>query len=88
VNGRKLVAKPAGMAAGAAGGAAFKSVWRRVDRGREVPEADDRSRSWRAVLFAAALQGAVFAVIHALVERAAARPRTEQVPADGEGARR
>jgi hypothetical protein len=84
VNGRKLVAKPVGMAAGAAGGAVFKSVWRRVDSGREVPAAEDRSRSWRAVLFAAALQGAVFAVIHALVERATARPRTAQISAAGE----
>lgn len=75
---RLLVAKPAGMAAGAAAGAAFRSLWRRLDRGREVPTADDTGRSWRAVLIAAALQGAVFAIIHAVVERATARPK----PAD------
>lgn len=81
MNGRRLVAKPAGMAAGALGGAAFKSVWRRADRGREVPEAGDTARSWRAVLLAAALQGAVFAVIHAVVERYASRPKPqEQAP--------
>lgn len=85
MNGRKLVAKPVGMAAGAAGGAVFKSLWRRVDSGRDVPEAEDRSRSWRAVLFAAALQGAVFAVIHALVERATARRQTAQASAGEEG---
>jgi hypothetical protein len=85
VDGRKLVAKPIGMAAGAAGGAVFKSVWRRVDSGRNVPKAEDHSRSWRAVLFAAALQGAVFAVIHALVERATARPGTARVSAAEEG---
>lgn len=79
MNGRKLVAKPAGMAAGAVGGKAFKSLWRRADGGREVPEAGDQARSWRAVLLAAALQGAVFALIHAVVERVTARP---QAPAD------
>lgn len=70
MNGRQLVAKPVGMAAGAAGGAAFRKLWRRVDAGREVPKAQDAERSWRAVLLAAALQGAVFAVIHAIVDRA------------------
>ena len=84
MNGRKLVAKPVGMAAGAAGGAAFNSLWRRVDSGRDVPEAEDRGRSWPAVLFAAALQGAVFAVIHALVQRATALPRTARASASEE----
>ena len=73
MNGRQLVAKPVGMAAGAAGGVAFRSMWRRVDAGRDVPKALDSSRSWRAVLLAAALQGAVFAVIHAIVDRATVR---------------
>jgi Protein of unknown function (DUF4235) len=82
VDGRKLlVAKPIGMAAGAVGGMAFKSAWRRVDAGREVPGAQDEGRSWRAVLLAAALQGAVFAVIHAVVERA-----TKPHPAEPEAA--
>jgi hypothetical protein len=84
VNARKLIAKPAGMAAGAAGGAAFRSVWRCADRGRDVPEAGDSGRSWRAILLAAALQGAVFAVIHAVVERVAARePRPTGPPPGG-----
>jgi hypothetical protein len=81
VNGRMLVAKPAGMAAGAVGGAAFRSLWRRADRGREVPDPHDAARSWRAVLFAAALQGAVFAVIHAVVERVTARSEPESADA-------
>jgi hypothetical protein len=76
------------MAAGAVGGAAFKSLWRRVDRGREVPEAGDGGRSWRAVLIAAALQGAVFAIIHAVVERAAARPAHQQDSAGAESGER
>ena len=84
MNGRQLIAKPAGMAAGAAGGAAFKSVWKRADHGREVPEAADTGRSWRSILLAAALQGAVFAVIHAVVERVAARrPEASGPPSGG-----
>lgn len=76
-----LVAKPAGVAAGSIGGAAFRALWRRFDRGREVPEAADASRSWRTVLTAAALQGAVFAVLHAVVVRATApRKRSSEAP--------
>jgi hypothetical protein len=73
------------MAAGAVGGAAFRSLWRRIDRGREAPEADDAGRSWRAVLLAAALQGAVLAVIHAVVARIAAR-RVHSAPSAANGA--
>jgi hypothetical protein len=81
VNGRQLIAKPAGMAAGAAGGAAFKSAWRRADHGREVPAAVDTGRSWRSILLAAALQGAVFAIIHAVVDRVIARePQAAEPP--------
>lgn len=82
VNGRKLAVKPVGMAAGAAGGAAFRSLWRKADQGRDVPKAEDDSRSWRAVLLAAALQGAVFAVIHAVIERATARSAQPETDAD------
>lgn len=74
MNGRRIAAKPVGLAAGAAAGAAFKSLWRRADGGREVPEADDTGRSWRSILLAAALQGALFAVVHAVLERVTARP--------------
>lgn len=88
MDGRKLlIAKPIGMAAGAAGGAAFKTIWRRVDAGREVPRAQDEGRSWRAVLLAAALQGAVFAMIHAVVERATRPHPTEADLAGGDGAK-
>ena len=73
MNGQRLIAKPTGMAATAAGGAVFKSIWRRADHGRDVPEPDDASRSWRAVLLAAVIKGAAFAVIRATVSRATAR---------------
>lgn len=69
---RRLAAKPVGIAAGAMGAKAFHAAWRRADQGREVPEPADSTRSWRAVLFAAVIQGALFAAIHAAVERSLA----------------
>jgi hypothetical protein len=74
MNTRSIAAKPVGLAAGAIGGKALHSAWRRADHGRDVPEASDTTRSWTAVLLAAVVQGALFAVIHAVVERAVARP--------------
>ena len=76
MNGRKIAFKPVGIAAGVAGGALFKRTWKKLDKGREVPESTDTTRTWREVLIAAALQGAVFAVIHAVVERASVKPET------------
>jgi Protein of unknown function (DUF4235) len=39
----------------------------------EAPKATDRQRSWKEVLAAAALQGAVFGLIKATVDRAGAK---------------
>jgi Protein of unknown function (DUF4235) len=80
MNGRNIAAKPVGLAAGAVGGKVLHSVWRRADHGRDVPEASDTTRSWRAVLLAAVVQGALFAVIHAVIERAIARPGRPDAP--------
>jgi hypothetical protein len=85
MDGRRIAAKPVGLVAGSVTGAAFKSAWRRADQGRDVPEAVDRERSWRAVLTAAALQGAVFAVVHAVVERVVMRPRKDAGAPAGDG---
>ena len=76
MNGRKIAFKPVGILAGVAGSAVFNRVWRKANNGREVPESTDTTRTWREVLIAAALQGAVFAVIHAVVERASVKPKT------------
>lgn len=72
-----LVVKPVGILAGSAVGIAFRSLWRKADGGRDVPDPADTARSWRTVLFAAALQGAAFALVHAVIERSLAR-RPEQ----------
>jgi hypothetical protein len=72
----KLLYKPLGTLVGVTGGllaaAAFKQVWRRVGHADEAPSATDHQRSWPEVLLAATLQGAVFGVVKAAVDRAGA----------------
>lgn len=70
--------KPVGLVLGAVGGmiaaAAFKQVWKIVEGEGEgdAPSATDEDRSWREILIAAALQGAIFAVVKAAVDRSGA----------------
>jgi hypothetical protein len=59
------------LVSGMLAGAMFKQLWKLVAREEEAPEATDPRRSWKEVLPAAALQGAVFATVRAAVERAA-----------------
>lgn len=72
----KLMYKPVGMllgvAAGALAGIAFKQVWRAVSGEDEAPEATDEQSRWGEILVAAAIQGAIFAVVRAAVDRAGA----------------
>ena len=52
----------------------FKQVWKRVgDRNEPPPDPKDLDRSMGAVLSAAALQGLVFGLVRAAVDRAGAR---------------
>jgi len=50
----------------------FRKVWKIVAREDEAPKATDAQRSWPEILLAAALQGAIFAVVKAAVDRGAA----------------
>ena len=52
--------------------AIFKRVWKVAAGEEEAPAATDARRGWREVLTAAALQGAIFALVRAAVDRAAA----------------
>jgi len=52
--------------------AIFKRVWKVAAGEEEVPTATDARRGWREVLTAAALQGAIFALVKATVDRATA----------------
>jgi hypothetical protein len=72
----KLWYKPVGLALGALAGAAagytFKRVWQLVSGDENAPDATDEERGWGEVLAAAALQGAIFAVVRAAVDRSGA----------------
>lgn len=71
-----IVYKPLGMALGAAGGMlaslVFKQTWKLLGRDRNAPDATDEERAWREILLTAALQGAIFAVVKAAVDRSGA----------------
>ena len=70
----KMLYKALGLLAGMLGGmvasAIVGKVWKLTPGHDEAPEAIDTRRSWGESLTAAALQGAIFAVIRAAVERA------------------
>ncbi|MFJ8669784.1 DUF4235 domain-containing protein [Streptomyces sp. NPDC093600] len=72
----KIAYKPIGMALGAVSGmiagAAFKQAWKMIGHDDDAPDATDEHRTWQEVLVAAALQGAVFAVVKAAVDRSGA----------------
>jgi Protein of unknown function (DUF4235) len=75
-NGAAIAYKPMSLAAGITGGllagVIFKQVWRRVSDEQEAPEATDAAYGWGEVVAAAALQGAIFAAIKAIVDRGGA----------------
>jgi len=61
-----------GMAVGLLARAIFKQVWKRVADEEDAPRPTDESRGWREILVAAAVQGAIFAVVKAAVDRGSA----------------
>jgi predicted metal-dependent enzyme (double-stranded beta helix superfamily) len=73
---KKVAYKPVGLllgvAAGMVAGAVFKQVWKVASGEDDAPDATDEHRGWGEVLAAAALQGAIFAVVRAAVDRGGA----------------
>jgi hypothetical protein len=73
----KMAYKPFGLGssllAATAAGAVFKQVWRRVAHEDDAPDALQSEYSLSKVLVAAAIQGLIFAVVKALVERGGAK---------------
>lgn len=72
----KLVYKPFGLLVSVLGGIVagtlFKRLWKIAADEEEAPKAKDQDRTWREVLAAAAIQGAVFGGVKALIDRAGA----------------
>ena len=72
----KVAYKPVGIllsvAAGAVAGVIFKQVWKLASGDDDAPNATDEERGWTEIVAAAALQGAIFAVVKALVDRGGA----------------
>ena len=72
----KLAYKPVGLllgiGAGAVAGFVFKEVWRLAGNDDDAPNATDEDRGWGEILAAAALQGAIFALVKAAVDRGGA----------------
>ncbi|MEU6076535.1 DUF4235 domain-containing protein [Micromonospora sp. NPDC047074] len=61
-----------GIAAGAVAGMIFRQVWKVTAGDGEAPSATDEDRRWGEILAAAALQGAIFSVVRAAVDRGGA----------------
>ena len=72
----KVLYKPVSMLVSVLGGvlagAIFKKVWKLAAGEDDAPKATDAERGWQEVLLAAALQGAIFALVKAAVDRGAA----------------
>ena len=53
-------------------GAIFKQVWKVAFNEDDAPKATDADRGWREILLAATLQGAIFGLVKAAVDRGTA----------------
>lgn len=73
----KILYRPFGIVSGIVGGIAagaiFKQVWRRVQDEDDAPDALQAEYPWGEMLFAAAVQGAIFAVVKAAADRGGAK---------------
>jgi hypothetical protein len=58
---------------GVIAGALFKRMWRVVANEDDAPDAKDRDRGWGEIVTAAAVQGAIFGTVKAVVDRAGAK---------------
>ncbi|HEV2778618.1 MAG TPA: DUF4235 domain-containing protein [Actinophytocola sp.] len=72
----KLLYKPLGLLFGALGGVlastVFRKVWQTATGEDEPPTATDKDLSWREVLVAATVQGAIFGLVKAAIDRGGA----------------
>jgi hypothetical protein len=68
----KLLSLATSVVGGIVAGAIFKRLWKVTAGEDEAPTATDARRGWPEILVAAALQGAIFAVVQATIERGTA----------------
>lgn len=72
----KLLYRPLGMLFGVLGGlaasAVFGRVWKLISGDKVPPAATQKDRTWGEVLLAATIQGAVFGLVKAAIERGGA----------------
>jgi len=68
--------KPLSLAVSVAGGViagvVFKQVWKLATGDDDAPNATDHDKGWAEVLTAAAVQGAIFALVKAAIDRGGA----------------
>jgi hypothetical protein len=73
----KLAYRPVGMlasiAAGSIASAVFRVLWRKIAHEDEAPQALQSENTLGKIVLAAALEGAIFAVVRALIDRGGAR---------------
>lgn len=89
-----LAYKPVGFVMGWAGGAlagmAFQKTWKLIRHEDDAPDALDKDRGWGEILLAAAIQGAIFAVVRSAIDRSGAKAverSTGVWPGQGSGGR-
>lgn len=72
----KLLYRPLGMLFGVLGGLAasalFGQVWKLITGTEEAPTPTQKDRSWGEVLLAATVQGAIFGLVKAAIDRGGA----------------
>ncbi len=72
----KLIYRPVGVLSGVLGGllarTVFKQIWKLVAREDDAPKAKASASKWREILLAAALEGAIFGLVKAAVDRGGA----------------
>lgn len=74
----KLLYKPFGLLISVLGGviasALFNKLWGALPAGGdEAPDSTDQDATWKQVAIAATVQGAIFGIVKALIDRAGAR---------------
>ena len=67
-----LGAVMADLLGGMLAGLIFRRVWRIIGQGNGAPKPTDARQGWREILLAAGLQGTIFALVKATVDRGAA----------------